>query len=168
MSDANENLKELHSIMNRLDSQESSLAVSQSKVSNPSNEVESALTTFVTTRLERLERDAQFGDLVKMHIRQRMPEFNVDQLLQLNEQVSRNNNKSVEALIPLFVGDTAGKTTVERLRDNNVDTAAKSLYDTADKDMLQAVSYLNSVITRLAQQKNPGQSVIVEEAEITN
>lgn len=167
MNDANENLKELHNIMNRLDSQESNLVVSQSKVSNPSNEVESALTTFVTTRLERLERDAQFGDLVKMHIRQRMPEFNVDQLLQLNEQVSRNNNKSVEALIPLFVGDTAGKTTVERLRDNNVDTAAKSLYDTADKEMLQAVSYLSSIMTRIAQ-NNSSNSTIVEEAEITN
>ena len=167
MNDANENLKELHNIMNRLDSQESNLVVSQSKVSNPSNEVENALTTFVTTRLERLERDAQFGDLVKMHIRQRMPEFNVDQLLQLNEQVSRNNNKSVEALIPLFVGDTAGKTTVERLRDNNVDTAAKSLYDTADKEMLQAVSYLSSIITRIAQ-NNSSNSTIVEEAEITN
>ena len=158
-------LNELMKIRDRLDSEESSLVVQNSQVLDPGREVESALTTFITSRLERIERDSQFADLVKMQIRGRFSEFTIDQLLELNNQVTRNNNKSVEAMIPLMVGDSGGKTTFEHLRDAPVDNAAKTLYQTADKDMLQAVNYLTSVIARAGQKSS---TPIVGEAEITN
>lgn len=162
----NENLNELIKLRDRLDSQESSLVVQNSQITDPAKEVEGALTTFITSRIERIERDSQFADLVKMQIRGRFSEFTIDQLLELNNQVTRNNNKSVEAMIPLMVGDSGGKTTFEHLRDAPIDNAAKNLYQTADKDMLQAVSYLSSVMARIAQ--NPKTEPIVVEAETTN
>lgn len=158
-------LNELMKIRDRLDSEESSLVVQNSQVLDPGREVESALTTFITSRLERIERDSQFADLVKMQIRGRFSEFTIDQLLELNNQVTRNNNKSVEAMIPLMVGDSGGKTTFEHLRDAPVDNAAKNLYQTADKDMLQAVNYLTSVIARAGQKST---TPIPGEVEITN
>ena len=162
----NENLNELIKLRDRLDSPESSLVVQNSQITDPAKEVEGALTTFITSRIERIERDSQFADLVKMQIRGRFSEFTIDQLLELNNQVTRNNNKSVEAMIPLMVGDSGGKTTFEHLRDAPIDNAAKNLYQTADKDMLQAVSYLSSVMARIAQ--NPKTEPIVIEAETTN
>jgi len=162
----NDGLNELMKIRDRMDSEESNLVVQNSQVTDPGKEVEEALTTFITSRLERIERDSQFADLVKMQIRGRFSEFTIDQLLTLNNQVTKNNNNSVEALIPLMVGDSGGKTTFEHFRDAPVDNAAKNLYQTADKDMLQAISYLSSVMTRLGQNKptNP----IPGEVEITN
>lgn len=162
----NENLNELIKLRDRLDSPESSLVVQNSQITDPAREVEGALTTFITSRIERIERDSQFADLVKMQIRGRFSEFTIDQLLELNNQVTRNNNKGVETLIPLMVGDSSGKTTFEHLRDAPIDNAAKNLYQTADKDMLQAVSYLSSVMARIAQ--NPKGNQIIEEAETTN
>lgn len=162
----NENLNELIKLRDRLDSPESSLVVQNSQIKDPAREVEGALTTFITSRIERIERDSQFADLVKMQIRGRFSEFTIDQLLELNNQVTRNNNKGVETLIPLMVGDSGGKTTFEHLRDAPIDNAAKNLYQTADKDMLQAVSYLSSVMARIAQ--NPQSNQIVEEVETTN
>lgn len=162
----NENLNELIKLRDRLDSPESSLVVQNSQITDPAREVEGALTTFITSRIERIERDSQFADLVKMQIRGRFSEFTIDQLLELNNQVTRNNNKGVETLIPLMVGDSGGKTTFEHLRDAPIDNAAKNLYQTADKDMLQAVSYLSSVMARIAQ--NPKGNQIIEEAETTN
>lgn len=164
--DKNDSLNELIKIKERLDSEESSLVVQNSQVKDPAKEVEGALTTFITSRIERIERDSQFADLVKMQIRGRFSEFTIDQLLELNNQVTRNNNKGVETLIPLMVGDSGGKTTFEHLRDTPVDNAAKDLYQTADADILQAVSYLSSVMTRIAQ--NPQNRQIVEEVEETN
>ena len=162
----NENLNELIKLRDRLDSPESSLVVQNSQITDPAREVEGALTTFITSRIERIERDSQFADLVKMQIRGRFSEFTIDQLLELNNQVTRNNNKGVETLIPLMVGDSGGKTTFEHLRDAPIDNAAKNLYQTADKDMLQAVSYLSSVMARIAQ--NPPGNQIIEESETTN
>ena len=162
----NDSLNELIKMRDRLDSPESNLAVQNSQITDPAREVEGALTTFITSRIERIERDSQFADLVKMQIRGRFSEFTIDQLLELNNQVTRNNNKGVETLIPLMVGDSGGKTTFEHLRDAPIDNAAKNLYQTADKDMLQAVSYLSSVMARIAQ--NPQGNQIIEEAETTN
>lgn len=162
----NDSLNELIKMRDRLDSEESSLVVQNSQVTDPAKEVEGALTTFITSRIERIERDSQFADLVKMQIRGRFSEFTIDQLLELNNQVTRNNNKGVEALIPLMVGDSNGKTTFEHFRDAPIDNAAKNLYQTADKDMLQAVNYLTSVMARIAQ--NPQNNQIIEEAETTN
>lgn len=162
----NEGLNELIKMRDRMDSQESSLVVQNSQITDPAKEVEGALTSFITSRIERIERDSQFADLVKMQIRGRFSEFTIDQLLQLNEQVTKSNNKGVETLIPLMVGDTGGKTTFEHLRDAPIDNAAKNLYQTADKDMLQAISYLNSVMARIAQR--PQSDTVVVEAETTN
>lgn len=160
----NENLDTLMKIKDSLDNGELTQKVDSSRVTNPSQEIENALTTFLTGKLNRLEQDAQFGDLIKMHLRQRFPEFTIEQLIQLNEQVTRNNNKAVEAIMPLFQGDNAGKIVTEHLRDSGTETAAKKLYDTADKDMLQALSYFSSAIERALQKS----STEVGEAEIIN
>lgn len=162
----NDNLKDLMKIKDRLENEETSLAIQDSRIVSPAKEVEGALTTFITSQINRIERDSQFGDLIKMQLRGRFSEFTIDQLLELNNQVSRNNTKNVEAIIPLMVGDAGGKTTFEHLRDTSVDTAAQNLYKTADKDMLQAISYLSSIMSRFGQQTSP--EVIVGDAELTN
>ena len=159
----NEDLNTLMKIKDSLENKDLSLKVDEAKVSNPAQEIENALTTFITGRLSRLEQDAQFSDLIKMHLRQRFPEFTVEQLMQLNEQVTRNNNKAVEVMMPLFQGDVGGKIVTEHLRDSGTETAAKKLYDTADKDMLQALSYFSSAIERALQKPS---SVTTEDVEI--
>lgn len=160
----NEDLDKLMKIKDSLDNENLMAVVDSARVKNPSTEIEGALTDFLTGRLSRLEQDAQFADLIKMHLRQRFPEFTIEQLMQLNEQVTRNNNKAVEVIMPLFQGDTAGKIVTEHLRDSSTETAAKKLYDTADKDMLQALSYFSSAIERAVQQKNSTAEVV--EAEV--
>lgn len=167
MNEMNDNLNTLLELRDKLESKELAEKVSNAKIDNPAHEVEEALTTFVTTRLERLENDAQFGDLVKMHIRQRLPEFTTDQLLQLNDQISKNNNRAVEVTMPLFQGDSSGKMITEHLKDSSAQTAtvAQNLYDSADRDMLQAVSYLSSVMAKIGQ---IGNSPIMGEVDTTN
>lgn len=146
----NDNLETLIKLKNQMESDEANLSVQNAKVVNPSQEVESALTNFVISRLERIEKDAQFSDLVRMHLRGRLPEFSIDQLLELNDQVTKNNNKSVEGMLPLFVGDSNSKTVIDHLKGDSVSSTAQTLFDGADKDMLQAVSYLSSVMSKIS------------------
>ena len=146
----NSDLETLVKLKNQMESEEHNLTVQSAKVNNPSQEVESALTNFVVSRLERIEKDAQFSDLVRMHLRGRLPEFSIDQLLQLNDQVTKNNNKSVEGVLPLFIGDGNSKTVIDHLKGDSVSSTAQTLFNGADKDMLQAVSYLSSVMSKMA------------------
>jgi len=161
----NEDLNTLMKIKNSLENEELASKVDNAKVSDPAREIEKALSSFVTSKLSRIEEEAQFSDLIKMHLRQRFPEFTIDQLIALNNQVTRNNNQAMETLLPLFQGDTGGKIITEHLKDSNVESTAKKLYDTADKDMLQALSYFSSTIERALQKSS---KPITGEAEIVS
>lgn len=146
----NDDLKTLVNMKDALDSKVVAQRAEEARISNPAKEIESSLTDFITSRLSRLEQDAQFGDLVKMHLRQRFPEFTVDQLLTLNDQISKNNNKAVEGMMTLFQGDQSGKTVMDHMDTSSTATTAQTLYDKADKDMLQALGYLSSVLSKAA------------------
>lgn len=161
----NEDLNTLMKIKNSLENEELASKVDNAKVSDPAREIEKALSSFVTSKLSRIEEEAQFSDLIKMHLRQRFPEFTIDQLIELNNQVTKNNNKAMETLLPLFQGDTGGKIITEHLKDSSVESTAKKLYDTADKDMLQALSYFSSTIERALQKSS---KPITGEAEIVS
>jgi len=156
MSDINT----LIELKNKMESEQTAVAVNQAQIVNPSNEVESSLKNFIISRLERIESDAQFSDLIKMHIRQRLPEFSIDQLLALNDQITKSNNRSVEGVMPLFQGDSSGKIISEHFQNSTVASTAQNLYSTANGDMLQAVSYLGSVLSKL------GSTTLVQNAEV--
>lgn len=125
--------------------------VESSKIKNPGVAVEGALVDFLTSRFEKIERDAEFTDLIRMHIRQRLPEASFDQLITLLRDTSADNNKAVETLVPLFKNEQSGKTVIDQLRDDaSVANAAQSLYQNTDrKDILQAVSYLSQVLGKI-------------------
>jgi len=146
----NSDLDTLLSIKDRLENKEIQELVNASKVSNPTKEIEDSLTNFITVRLDRLERDAQFGDLLRSHLRQRFPEMDNDQLIKLFDIVSKNNNRSIEGILPLFQGDASGKIVTEHIKDTNAENTAQNLYEHADKDMLQAINYLTSVLSKVA------------------
>ena len=125
--------------------------VEAAKINNPGTAVEGALVDFLTSRFEKIERDAEFTDLIRMHIRQRLPEATFDQLITLLKDTSMDNNKAVETLVPLFKNEQSGKTVIDQLReDANVSNAATALYQSTDrKDILQAVSYLSQVLGKV-------------------
>lgn len=131
--------------------------VELAKIKNPGAEVTEALTGFLTAKLEQMNRDDDFNNLVKMYIRQRLPEFSVDQLITLNNLNAMNSNKATESLLPLFKNEQSGKTVIDQLNDNtNVSNNATQLYNSNEnKDMLQAVTYLNQVLSRLPKPDGP-------------
>jgi len=152
-------------LKNSLDDENVSKEVESAKISNPAKEIEDSLVSFVTGRLARLEQDAQFADLIKMHLRGRFPEMTIDQLIQLNDQVTKNNNRGVEGMMPIFQGDQSGKIITDHLKDNSTATTAQKLYDKADKDMLQALGYLSSVIAKAGTVNNVVPGEIIEEKD---
>lgn len=124
--------------------------VQNAKVIDPSVEVENSLTSFITSQLQTIKRDSEFSDLIKLYIRQRLPEFTVDQLLSLSNQVERNKNTSIQSILPLFTGEGNSKTIMENLRSNQAENAAQNLYTKADKNVLQAVTYLGAVLEKIS------------------
>lgn len=148
-------LQELIEMKERMESQETALAVSQAQVTNPSREVEESLTNFVVSRLEKLKSNDDFEDLIRMHLRQRIPEASFDQLIELMDKTAQRNNAATEVLVPLFVNESSGKTVIDTLKDSSVSSTAQNLYASADKDMLQAISYLSSVMSKIGGQVPP-------------
>lgn len=128
--------------------------VQNARVVDPVAEVESSLTSFITSQLQNIKRDAEFSDLVKLYIRQRLPEFSVEQLLSLNNQIERNRNSAVQSILPLFTGEGNSKTVMDNLKSNQVENAAQNLYTKADKNVLQAVTYLGAVLEKIARKSD--------------
>lgn len=144
----------LNELKDVVDNKELSTVVQNAKISNPSKEVELALTDFLTKKLSRVEKDGEFSDFVKEAIMARIGEFDIDQLLQLNNQIARNNNAATGELSKLFVGDQSGKTVLNHLKDNSVATSAQIVYDNADKDILQSLTYFTSIMGKIANKQN--------------
>ena len=159
-------LETLVGINNRLASTESQQIVEAAQIHNPPKEVQNALTGFITSRLEKIENDGQFEDLIKLHIRQRLPEASFDQLIRLQDMMSKNNTHATDVMNKLFRNETSGKTVIEQLRDNDVSSTAAKLYDSTDsKDVLQAVTYLGSIISKIQESNNIIESPLEEEEE---
>ena len=120
------------------------------KVENPAKEVETALTSFVKARFEKLQTDAGFEDLIKMYIRQRLSEATFEQLMQLHHQMSQDSTAAVRDMIQLFKENVSGKIITDHLKDSEVSTTAQRLYDsTDDKRVLQAVSYFSQIMSQI-------------------
>ena len=146
-------MKDIDTLMKLKDSLESEAtvtAVQNARVIDPVAEVEESLTSFITTQLQNIKRDAEFSDLVKLYIRQRLPEFTVDQLLSLNNQVEKNKNSSIQSILPLFTGEGNAKTIMDNLKSNKVENTAQNLYAKADKNVLQAITYLGAVLDKMS------------------
>ena len=146
-------MKDIDTLMKLKDSLESEAtvtAVQNARVIDPVAEVEESLTSFITTQLQNIKRDAEFSDLVKLYIRQRLPEFTVDQLLSLNNQVEKNKNSSIQSILPLFTGEGNTKTMMDNLKSNKVENTAQNLYAKADKNVLQAITYLGAVLDKMS------------------
>lgn len=157
-------LQDIIKIKEQMESQDTDLAVANAHIANPAAEVEESLTNFVISRLNKLKSNDDFEDLLRMHLRQRIPEASFDQLIELMDKTAQRNNAATEVLMNLFVNESSGKTVIDTLKDNSVSTTAQTLYASADKDMLQAISYLSSVMNRLG----APQVSNIEEQNITN
>ena len=146
-------MKDIDTLMKLKDSLENEAtvtAVQNARVIDPIAEVEESLTSFITTQIQNIKRDAEFSDLVKLYIRQRLPEFSVDQLLSLNNQVEKNKNSSIQSILPLFTGEGNTKTIMDNLKSNKVESTAQNLYAKADKNVLQAITYLGAVLDKMS------------------
>ena len=80
--------------------------------------------------------------------------------------MSKNNTHATDVMNKLFRNETSGKTVIEHLRDNDVSSTAAKLYDSTDsKDVLQAVTYLGSIISKIQESNNIIESPLEEEEE---
>ena len=136
------------SLKDSLDRKDLDTVVQDATINNPSKAVEDALKGFIINKLNRVESDNQFGDYIKEAIMNRIGEFDIDQLIKLNGQISRDNNTASAEMSKLFIGDATGKTVLNHLKDNSVATSAQIVYDNADKDTLQALTYFTSMLGR--------------------
>lgn len=153
-------LDTLMELKESLDSEQTAMEVSNARITDPATEVEESLTSFITAQLQTIRKDSEFADLIKLYIRQRLPEFTVDQLLSLNNQVDKNKNNSIQSILPLFTGEGNSKTIMDNLKSNKVENVAQNLYSKADKNVLQAVTYLGAVLDKMSKK--------AEEIEVTS
>lgn len=124
--------------------------VESSRIHNPSQAIQGTLTTFLTRRLDRIEEDAAFIDLIRAAIRTRLPEADMNQLIQLLHELSTDNNRAFEGVSSLFKNENSGKTILDTVKSTDVESTAAQLYASTDnKDVLQAVAYLGSVMAKL-------------------
>lgn len=118
-------------------------------INNPAQEVEKSLVSFVTHRLEALQKNIDFEDTIKETIFSRIGEATFPQLLSLLEVLQSGNIQATRAMLAPFTAQDGGKTLPETLRtaDRDEGSAAKQIYeDTEDKKMLQAMMALTQLV----------------------
>ena len=60
----------------------------------------------------------------------------------------------MQSILPLFTGEGNSKTVMDNLKSNQVESAAQNLYTKADKNVLQAVTYLGAVLEKIARKSD--------------
>lgn len=139
-------------------------AADSSRIHNPAGEVRDALADFISTRLKRVEDDAAFTDVIRAIIKQRLPEATFEELLRLLDQTTRANNQTAATMASLFKNESSDKTPLERLNTQDVESTAAQLYaSTNDKSILQAVTYLGSVLSQISEKTS---NVVDGEVEV--
>ena len=103
------------------------------------------------SQFQKIENDNEFQNLIRLHLRQRLGEATFEQLMDLDDRIAKNNTFATTSILSMFKNDQSGKIITDHLKEEtNLNSTAKELYDSAnDKDMLQAVSYLNQVISKI-------------------
>lgn len=161
-----EDIKTLLALNTQLDDSDAVSRVEEAKIHNPAKEVSNALSDFLVARLQKIEADDQFTDLIRMHIRQRLPEASFEQLMALLHDTSMDNTRATDSLMKLFRNENSGKVITEHLRDADVSSTAVKLYNsTQSADILQALTYFNQVLAGLpsnSTKASTGEAEIVE------
>ena len=122
----------------------------KARVHNPTREVRDALASFLTARLNRIEDDANFSDLIRATIKSRIEEATFSELTELLHITTMDNNRAAEGISSLFVNESSGRTVVDTLQSNDTETVAQQLYaSTNDKNTLQALTYFGAVLAKL-------------------
>lgn len=144
-------VNKLLEISKSLDSDETTRIVESCRIDNPAKAVEESLTSFITSQFQKIENDNEFQNLIRLHLRQRLGEATFEQLMDLDDRIAKNNTFATTSILNMFKNDQSGKIITDHLKEEtNINSTAKELYDSAnDKDMLQAVSYLNQVISKI-------------------
>lgn len=146
----NKNMSTLQDLKQAMINKDNIMLAEQVKIGNPAKEVEAALTNYLTSKLSHLSKNDEFDDLIKMHIRQRLPEASFEELMNLANTLTRNNNEAVRSIMSLFKNESSGKIITDNLKDNSMNSVAQQIYDSTDsKDILQAVSYLSQVLGKI-------------------
>lgn len=137
--------------------------VEDARIHNPAEEIRDALKEFAVTRLRRVEEDAAFSDVVKAALRQRIPEATFKELMDLLKITTEANNQTAESLINMFNPANSDKTVLERLESNNTENIAAKMYTNIDdKKKLQALTYLNMILSKANQEIEGASEVRVE------
>ena len=144
-------VNKLLEISKSLDSDETTRIVESCKIDNPAKAIEESLTSFIMSQFQKIENDNEFQNLIRLHLRQRLGEATFEQLMDLDDRIAKNNTFATTSILSMFKNDQSGKIITDHLKEEtNLNSTAKELYDSAnDKDMLQAVSYLNQVISKI-------------------
>lgn len=144
-------VNKLLEISKSLDSDETTRIVESCKIDDPAKAVEESLTSFIMSQFQKIENDNEFQNLIRLHLRQRLGEATFEQLMDLDDRIAKNNTFATTSVLSMFKNDQSGKILTDHLKeDSNLNSTAKELYDSAkDKDTLQAVSYLNQVLSKI-------------------
>lgn len=146
----NQSVLALQELKNALMNEDNLALAEQVKINNPVKEVEGALSQFLVSKLDHLAKNDEFDDLIKMYIRQRLPEATFEELINLAGMLTKNNNESTRSILSLFKNEASGKIITDNLRDSSLNSTAQQIYDSTDsKDILQAVSYLSQVLGKM-------------------
>ena len=126
-------------------------AVQNSKIDNPAKEVEASITDFLTNRLSKLTEDADFERAVKDNILARLSEATFKELISLLHNITFDNTAATNGILEIFHNEQSGKNIIDTLKTDSVSTAATEVYNsTDDKNVLQALGYLNQIMTQLS------------------
>jgi hypothetical protein len=129
---------------------------------NPTEEVEYALVSLLRHRINKLNTDVEFEQHVKDAMLARLPEANFSELILLLDRLQTNTNISVEKILSPFIPKAGERVPLlDQDKANNKNTE-ETVFDSASKDTLQALSELAKAV-RLIKNQRPQIEVKVED-----
>lgn len=127
----------------------------------PLQAVEQSLSTFLVHRLRKLQEDTDFEQKVKNALEARIPEADINQLMQLLAVVQSNNNTGVEKVLTPFLNNKA--VALDSSKKNDVE---EQIFRGASRELLQSFEELNRLVTEISRAKtNPAEEI--KEALVT-
>lgn len=132
-------------------------AVDNAKITNPAKEMEASVSDFLSLRLSKLTEDADFERAIKDNILQRLPEASFKELTTLLHNISSDNTHATDSVLSVFYNEQSGKNIIDTLKDDSIAGTATEVYNSIeDRNVLQALSYLNQIMTQLSTPEDKG------------
>jgi len=154
MNDSTRN--KVNNLISALDNADIDKEVGKVVIADPIEQIKQSLLQFFTNRLEKIEENDDFKQLVENKIREKIESdvLSVPQLFQIYEQISADNVVATNSLLSLFRPSKEGASPLLDKKESSDDTDVDKAFKSLNTNQLQKIDTFFRLMEKYIEDKD--------------